>query len=75
MAKVDIGELKELIERQPDLQPTLALGTRIILNTGVNLGDYASIILCGTDEMTPETIISKKELVRFAKDVLEKVKP
>lgn len=74
MTKVDIGELKELLEKQPDLAPTLALGTRLILNSKVNLGDYASMIVFGTDEMTPEIVMPKKELRRFAEEILEKVK-
>jgi hypothetical protein len=72
--KVDIGELEELIKNQPDLAPTLALGKRLILNTSTNLGDYASMIVFGTEEMTPEIVISKKELRRFAEEILEKVK-
>lgn len=72
MTKVDIGELKELIEKNPDITLTLALASRLILNTSVNLGDYVTFIVAGIDDVTPEIVVSKKELRRFAKDVLEK---
>lgn len=74
MSKVEIGELKELITNQPDIAPTLALATKIIWTGNKQLGDYTSIMIAGTDEFTPEIIISKKELRAFAQKVLEEVK-
>lgn len=72
--KVDIGELKELLKAQPDLTPTLAVAQKIVLTPTDNLGDFASIIILGTEETSPEMIILKKELISFAEAVLEKLK-
>lgn len=74
MTKVDIGELKEIITGSPDITPTLALGTRIIMTNNQRLGDYTTFIVAGVDEFTPEIVITKKELKRFAQEVLEKLK-
>lgn len=75
MTKVDIGELKELIKRQPDLATNVAHGMRIILTPQNNLGDYASFIVYGPEEGTPEIIMRKDELLRFAKEVISKFEP
>ena len=72
--KVDVGELKELLKAQPDLTPTLAVAQKIVLTPTDNLGDFASIIILGTEETSPEMIILKKELISFAEAVLEKLK-
>lgn len=75
MSQVDIGELKELIDKNPDIAATLSLGTRVILGgQNVNLGDYTTFIVFGIDEMSPEIVIKKEELRRFAQDVLDRVK-
>lgn len=72
MTKVDIGELKDLIKRQPEIVATVAFAQRIIINGAVNLGDYTSIIIAGSDETTPEIIVSKSELIRLAHESIEK---
>jgi len=74
MTKVEIGELDKLLVARPEIAATLALGKRIILNGRSNLGDYASIIVFGTEEMSNEILINKAELRRFAEEVLEKIK-
>lgn len=73
MSKVDIGELEELIKRQPDLAANVAHGMRVILANTTQMGEYASFIVYGPHEGTPEIIIRKDELLRFAKEVIEKV--
>lgn len=73
MSQVDVGDLEKLITARPELVATMALGKRIILNNAVNLGDYVPFIVCGVDEFSPEIVIKKDELVRFAKEVLEKL--
>lgn len=72
MSKENTGELEKILKAQPSLAAEMALGKRLILNTSVNLGDYVSFIVMGTEEMTPEIIISKAELRRFANEILEK---
>lgn len=73
MGKVEVGKLKELITNQPDMAATLALGTKMVFTNNKQLGEFTSFLVAGTDEITPEILIRKSELKRFAKEVLEKL--
>jgi hypothetical protein len=72
MSKVDIGDLKKLILKQPDIATRLALAIRMIHTPNVNLGDYTSFIIAGTEEFTPEIIVKKTELLKFAREFIER---
>lgn len=72
MSKVDVGDLKKLIKQQPDMAATVAFAQRILLISAANFGDFTSFVVAGREETTPEIIVSKTELVKFAREVIEK---
>lgn len=75
MSQVEIGELKELIAKNPDIAATLTLSNKLILGgQNINLGDYTTFLVAGIDEISPEIVIKKAELLRFANEVIERVK-
>lgn len=73
MAKVDIGKLKKMLKKQPELETTLAVGLKGIVCNYSSLGEYASIMIVGTEESTPEILMQKSELRKFAQEILAKV--
>lgn len=70
--KYNIGELKKLLENEPEMAETVAFAQRIILITAANFGDFTSFIVCGREETTPEIVILKSELLKFAHEVIDK---
>lgn len=75
MAKVDIGKLKKLIKKEPEMAEQLAYGTKAILCNVNNMGEFASFMIFGTDSGTPEIVMRKDELLRFAREIEAKVGP
>lgn len=69
MAKVDIGSLKRLLKRYPELKANLAYARTIILCNTEGLGDFVTIMVVGEDDISPETLILKEELLKFARSV------
>lgn len=74
MTKVEVGNLKELLKAQPDMETQLALGIKAIVCNDASLGDYASIMILGTEQTSPEIVMPKAELRRFAQEILDKLK-
>lgn len=75
MAKVEVGNLKKLLQAQPDMKTQLALGVRAIVCNDTSLGDYASFMVLSADgDSTPEIVMTKTELRRFAQEILDKLK-
>lgn len=72
MTKIDIGELKELIAKQPKIIESVALANRILINSAVELGDFVSIIIYGTESISPEILIRKTELLRLSRESIDR---
>lgn len=72
MAKVEVGKLEKLLKAQPGMETQLALGVRAIVCNNTSLGDYASIMIVGANDDTPEIVMAKTELRRFAQEILDK---
>lgn len=72
MSKVEVGKLKELLKAHPDMGTQLAFGVRGVVCNNTSLGDYASIMIMGANDSTPEIVMAKTELRRFAQEVLDK---
>lgn len=75
MAKVDIGKLRKMLKAQPEMQTRVAHGIKAIVANDRNFGDFATIVVIGFDESTPEILMQKTELVRFAQEILAKLEP
>lgn len=73
MAKVDIGKLRKLLKTEPTMATTVAYGTRMLLCNVESLGDYVSFIVHGVEDGTPEIIMHKNELLRFAREIEAKL--
>lgn len=69
----DTGALKKMLTAQPEMAPTLACGVRAIVCNDTSFGDFASIMIVGTEDATPEIVMSKTELIRFAHEILTKL--
>lgn len=73
MAKVDVGKLRKMLRQQPDMATQVAYGSKAIVANSQSFGEHATIIVMGTEEATPEILMSKTELVRFAHEILVKL--
>jgi len=73
MAKVDIGKLRKMFRKEPELAATVAYASKAILINTESFGEYATFMVFGQEESTPEIIISKAELLRFANEVQAKL--
>lgn len=73
MAKVDIGKLRKMLRAQPDMATSVAYGIKAIVANDRNFGDFASIIIMGAEDSTPEIVMQKTELIRFAHEILTKL--
>lgn len=73
MAKVDIGKLRKMFNKEPDIAATVAYGTRMIMCNTETFGDFATFIIYGHEDGTPEIIMRKDELLRFAREIEAKL--
>lgn len=73
MAKVNIGKLKKMLKQQPEMETRVAYGIKAIVCNHVAFGEYATIMVFGPDDGTPEILMPKSELRRFANEILAKL--
>ena len=72
MSKVNIGELKNLIKKQPKIAETLAYADCVVLTNHNTLGDFTGFMVIGSKDTTAEIIISKQKLREFALEIIDK---
>lgn len=73
MAKVDIGKLRKMLKAQPEMETSIAYGIKAIVANDRAFGEFASIIVLSAEDSTPEILMQKTELIRFAHEILAKL--
>lgn len=70
---MNIGELRKMLKAQPEMASSIAYGIKAIVANDRGLGEFASIIVLGAESSTPEILMQKSELIRFANEILAKL--
>lgn len=73
MAKVQIGKLRKMLRADPDMETQLAYALGVIICNYHAFGEYASFMVIGADSSSPEIVIKKSDLIKFAHEVLAKL--